>query len=126
MRVFRLKSFRQRAASEAKRSDGLTVEQHRPCSSSSIAASQAATRLRPDDAAAGKNGSDAGQLPRTHRDAEPFGGVNALLAPMALSTRVPGAAQHEAKRNDATQTRDPGYFLFRGEQPGSRISGAPP
>jgi hypothetical protein len=37
--------------------------------------------------------------------------------------RVPGAAQHGAKRNGALQTRDPGFLLA--EQPGSRISGAP-
>jgi putative tryptophan/tyrosine transport system substrate-binding protein len=38
--------------------------------------------------------------------------------------RVPGAAQHEAKRSGALQTRDPGFFLDQ-KQPGSRISGAP-
>src|SRR5947209_7970815 len=39
-------------------------------------------------------------------------------------TRFPGAAQHEAKRSGALQTRDPGSVPYQ-EQPGSRISGAP-
>src|SRR2546422_5663835 len=39
-------------------------------------------------------------------------------------TRVPGAAQHEAKRSGALQARDPGSVPYQ-EQPGSRISGAP-
>lgn len=35
--------------------------------------------------------------------------------------RVPGAAQHVAKRNDAPQTRDPGFLIGMNRGPGSAV-----
>jgi hypothetical protein len=61
--------------------------------------------------------------------------INAVLAagitffsktyPRDVEARVPGAAQHGAKRSGAPQTRDPGFCATRRKQPGSRICGAP-